>query len=91
MELLKNLASGAKGAVVDTSSLVNGNHVTSAPTKVGLTSPLVDEHPTPLKIVIVGAGIGGLSAALSLRRNGHEVEVSLYIFREIQFCGMCSS
>jgi len=38
-------------------------------------SPLVDEYETPLKIAIVGAGIGGLSAAIGLRRNGHEVEV----------------
>ncbi|KAF3762364.1 hypothetical protein M406DRAFT_46178 [Cryphonectria parasitica EP155] len=45
----------------------------TSPNKVGLTSPLVDEHPTPLKIIIVGAGIGGLSAALSLRRNGHHL------------------
>lgn len=38
-------------------------------------SPLVDEHETPLKIAIIGAGIGGLSAAIGLRRNGHEVQV----------------
>lgn len=31
----------------------------------------------PLDIAIIGAGIGGLSAAIGLRRNGHNVSVSL--------------
>lgn len=67
----KNDANGFKHSA-------NGGLVTdSGPNKVGLTSPLVDEHPTPLKVIIVGAGIGGLSAALGLRRNGHHVQVSL--------------
>ncbi|KAJ7067303.1 FAD/NAD(P)-binding domain-containing protein [Mycena amicta] len=30
---------------------------------------------SPLKVFIVGAGIGGLAAAVALRRNGHFVEV----------------
>jgi salicylate hydroxylase len=30
---------------------------------------------TPLRCVIVGAGLGGLSAAIGLRRVGHEVVV----------------
>ncbi|OIW34539.1 FAD/NAD(P)-binding domain-containing protein [Coniochaeta ligniaria NRRL 30616] len=51
--------------------LANGNH--EGP-KDGF-SPLVDECETPLKIAIIGAGIGGLSAAIGLRRNGHQVEL----------------
>jgi 2-polyprenyl-6-methoxyphenol hydroxylase-like FAD-dependent oxidoreductase len=30
---------------------------------------------SPLKVLIAGAGIGGLSAAIALRKAGHEVEV----------------
>lgn len=33
-----------------------------------------------LKIGIVGAGIGGLSAAIALRRTGAHVEVSFTIY-----------
>ena len=32
--------------------------------------------PAPLNIAIVGAGIGGLTAAIGLRQNGHNVSVS---------------
>lgn len=31
----------------------------------------------PLNIAIIGAGIGGLTAAVRLRRNGHSVAVGL--------------
>ena len=29
----------------------------------------------PLKISIIGAGIGGLTASIALRRQGHDVQV----------------
>ncbi|KAJ7683664.1 FAD/NAD(P)-binding domain-containing protein [Mycena rosella] len=34
-----------------------------------------EEFPLPLKVSVVGAGIGGLSAAIALRKNGHIVKV----------------
>ncbi|KAI1487451.1 hypothetical protein F5X96DRAFT_686925 [Biscogniauxia mediterranea] len=42
-------------------------------------NPLVHGCPTPLKIVIVGAGMGGMSAAIGLRRNDHQVETDAAI------------
>ncbi|KAJ7607018.1 hypothetical protein DFH06DRAFT_217659 [Mycena polygramma] len=35
----------------------------------------IEHSPRPLSVAIVGAGIGGLSAAISLRRSGHHVRV----------------
>ena len=43
----------------------------------GHTNGLPEDSSNGLKIIIVGAGIGGLSAAISLRAQGHDVEVSL--------------
>ncbi|KAH7925392.1 FAD/NAD(P)-binding domain-containing protein [Leucogyrophana mollusca] len=42
-------------------------------------------NPRPLKIAIVGGGLGGLTAAISLRRQGHNIEVfeSAATFTEI--------
>ncbi|KAJ7179750.1 FAD/NAD(P)-binding domain-containing protein [Mycena filopes] len=39
-----------------------------------MTEP-TGESRRPLNVVIVGAGIGGLAAAISLRRNGHHVRI----------------
>jgi cation diffusion facilitator CzcD-associated flavoprotein CzcO len=33
----------------------------------------------PLNFIIIGAGIGGLAAALALRREGHRVSVRQFI------------
>jgi 2-polyprenyl-6-methoxyphenol hydroxylase-like FAD-dependent oxidoreductase len=35
----------------------------------------VDGQPKPLHILIAGAGIGGLSAAIALRQQGHQVDI----------------
>jgi len=35
----------------------------------------IDSTAEGLKVLIVGAGIGGLAAAIALRQQGHEVEV----------------
>lgn len=40
------------------------------------SSPLLDDHTAPLKIAIIGAGIGGLSAAIGFRQAGHQTDVS---------------
>lgn len=34
---------------------------------------------TPLKVAIVGAGLGGLTAAIALRRQGHLVQASVIL------------
>ncbi|KAF2113756.1 hypothetical protein BDV96DRAFT_601233 [Lophiotrema nucula] len=52
--------SHTNGHANDANGLTNGHHDSSS------TS-------TPLRIVIVGAGIGGLSAAIFLRQQGHHV------------------
>lgn len=40
---------------------------------------------TGLKILVVGAGIGGLSAAIVLRQQGHHVEVRFpFVRRQVR-------
>ncbi len=51
---------------------VNGDHGTEST----LRQP---GRQISLRVVIVGAGIGGLTAAIALRRQGHEVVVSIYL------------
>ncbi len=34
-----------------------------------------DEEVRPLEVLVVGAGIGGLTAAIALRRDGHKVVI----------------
>ncbi|KAK4232895.1 hypothetical protein C8A03DRAFT_39448, partial [Achaetomium macrosporum] len=37
---------------------------------------VADSQPASLSILIIGGGIGGLSAAIALRCNGHRVTVA---------------
>ena len=55
----------------------NGNHVNETLISNGTHTASKE----PLRILIVGAGIGGLTAAIALRQQGHHVEV----FEQSQF------
>lgn len=47
--------------------------------RVVVTGNGVSEDKKPLKIIIVGGGIGGLTAAIGLRKQGHDVFVSYQV------------
>lgn len=53
-------------------SLVNG-HINGANSTA---------EPRALNIAIIGAGIGGLTAAIGLRKNGHKVSVGSHLLTE---------
>jgi monoamine oxidase len=45
------------------------------------TSNGMSDDKKPLKVIIVGGGIGGLTAAIGLRKQGHNVLVSYQLNR----------
>lgn len=54
----------------------NASNISMAPAVNGDTNGVNGVcRPKPLDIAIVGAGIGGLAAAIGLRRAGHNVSV----------------
>ena len=47
------------------------------------TNEMSPQNVLPLKVLIVGAGIAGLTAAVGLRKQGHHVQVSNIFMRSI--------
>lgn len=42
----------------------------------------MEDEIQPLNVLIVGGGIGGLTAAIALRRQGHQVQVRSFVEAE---------
>ena len=59
--------------MIEHSQATNGLSSTSTDPDRKIVNGIND--PKPLEVVIVGAGIGGLAAAIGLRRAGHNVSV----------------
>lgn len=45
----------------------------------------------PLKVIVVGAGLGGLGAAIALNRSGHDVQVCLALATCSRFVNSCGT
>ncbi|KAI9685836.1 MAG: hypothetical protein M1822_004114 [Bathelium mastoideum] len=55
--------------------MAKAGEYTNGSVEDGYTTNDTTTPPRPLRVVIVGAGIGGLTAAIALRRVGHEVVI----------------
>jgi ribulose 1,5-bisphosphate synthetase/thiazole synthase len=53
--------------------------IISAETSTAVNGVNGQKQHSGLNIIIIGAGIGGLSAAIGLRKQGHYVQVSISI------------